>query len=146
MKRFKSYQLRDEALKDVGNSHISFLYIKMSRKKQKTKTKVLEPGKNRLKVFTTTSSLYTFLFFFYKETKIRFEINKIFHGRWFIGILWYLHPCGLITNSINIHVYIIKISGNVDKINTSNGFSSDISFFIQRRTSSDKRFLNFSTF
>ena len=32
---------------------------------------------------------------------------------------------------------IIKISGKVDKSNTYNRFSSNISFFIQGRTSSD---------
>ena len=33
---------------------------------------------------------------------------------------------------------MIKISGEVDKPNTYNGFSSDISFFIQGRTSSEE--------
>ena len=32
---------------------------------------------------------------------------------------------------------MIKINGKVDKSNTHNGFSSDISFFIQGRASSD---------
>ena len=32
---------------------------------------------------------------------------------------------------------MIKISGKVDKLNTYNGFSSNIPFFIQRRTSLD---------
>ena len=32
---------------------------------------------------------------------------------------------------------LIKISGKVDKLNTYNGFSSNISVFIQGRTSSD---------
>ena len=53
-------------------------------------------------------------------------------------------------NYIYIYIYIvwkmvyfgksdkmIKISGKVDKPNTYNGFSGDISFFIQGRTSSD---------
>ena len=32
---------------------------------------------------------------------------------------------------------MMKISGKVDKSNTYNGFSGNISFFINRRTSSD---------
>ena len=32
---------------------------------------------------------------------------------------------------------MVKISGKVDKSNAYNGSNSDISFFIQRRTSSD---------
>ena len=40
---------------------------------------------------------------------------------------------------------IMKISGKVDKHSTYNGFSSDISFVIQGRTT-DKTFLSFSTF
>ena len=38
---------------------------------------------------------------------------------------------------------MIKISGKVDKSNTYNGFISNISFFIQGRTSSDKDFFKF---
>ena len=34
---------------------------------------------------------------------------------------------------------MIKFSGIVDKPNTYNGFGSNISFFIQGRTSSDKK-------
>ena len=41
---------------------------------------------------------------------------------------------------------IVKISGKVDKSNTYNVFSSNISFFIQGRTSSDKYSLSLSTF
>ena len=41
---------------------------------------------------------------------------------------------------------MIKISEKVDKPNTYNGFSCDISFFIQGRTSPDLEFLSFSTF
>ena len=40
---------------------------------------------------------------------------------------------------------MIKVSGKVEKPNTYNGFSSDISFFIQGRTFSDY-LLSFSTF
>ena len=36
-----------------------------------------------------------------------------------------------------IYIYMIKISGKVDKSNAYNGFSSNISFFIQARISSD---------
>ena len=39
---------------------------------------------------------------------------------------------------------MIKISGKADKSNTYNGFSGNISFFIQGRTSSDK--INFEFF
>ena len=35
---------------------------------------------------------------------------------------------------------MIKIRGKVDKSNTYNGFSGNISFFIDRRTSSGKTF------
>ena len=38
---------------------------------------------------------------------------------------------------------IIKINGKVDKSTTYNGFSSNISFFIHWRTSSDKTFFEF---
>ena len=40
---------------------------------------------------------------------------------------------------------MIKIRGKVDKSNTYNGSTGNISFFIHR-TSSDKTFLSFSTF
>ena len=39
---------------------------------------------------------------------------------------------------------MIKISGKVDKSNTYDEFSSNVSFFIQGRTSSDKNFFNIS--
>ena len=38
---------------------------------------------------------------------------------------------------------MIKISGKVDKSNTYNGFNNSISFFINRRTSSEKTFFEF---
>ena len=38
---------------------------------------------------------------------------------------------------------IIKLSGKVDKLNTYNGFSGNISFFIHGRMSSDKTFFEF---
>ena len=38
----------------------------------------------------------------------------------------------------------IKINGKIDKTNTYNGFSSNISFFTLGRTSSDKKKINFS--
>ena len=41
---------------------------------------------------------------------------------------------------------MIKISGKMIKSNTSNGFNSNISFFIQERTSSEKIFLDFFEF
>ena len=39
---------------------------------------------------------------------------------------------------IYIYIYMMKISGKVEKPNTFNGFSSNISLFIQRRTSSER--------
>ena len=39
--------------------------------------------------------------------------------------------------------YMIKISGKVDKSNTYNGYSSNISFFIHRRRTSDKTVFEF---
>ena len=38
---------------------------------------------------------------------------------------------------IYIYIYILEISGKVNEPNTFNGFSSDILFFIQGRTSSE---------
>ena len=44
---------------------------------------------------------------------------------------------------IYIYIYMIKISGKVDKSNTYNGFSSNISFFIRERTSSNQDFFEY---
>ena len=40
-------------------------------------------------------------------------------------------------------VCVIKIIGKVDKSNTYNRFSRNISFFILRRTSSEKKYFEF---
>ena len=38
---------------------------------------------------------------------------------------------------------MIKMSGKVDKSNTYNGFTGNVSFFINRKTSPDKTFFAF---
>ena len=45
--------------------------------------------------------------------------------------------CVCVCACVCVCIYMMKINGKVDKSNTYNGFSSNISFFIQGRTSSD---------
>ena len=53
--------------------------------------------------------------------------------------------CVCVCVCIYIYIYMIKISGKLDKSNTYNGFSDNISFFINRKTSSVNKERNITT-